>query len=429
MFVNDTSKNEKNNIQSSFYIKAGISMKKKYLNITLVSAGVLLLLLAGLWPYLQHPKNNTPYSKLGYYSGSSPTTYRFPAEFEKQQAIWMQWPSEVYNQGSRPVNPAMVSIIKALDPYIRVNIASRSTGEIVEIKNLLKANGYTGTNVHYYVINHLSIWTRDVGPIFVKDNQNKLNVVDFGFNNYGRDSNQAYINIESQVHRLIAKLYGFPLISTNLISEGGAIESNGQGTLMVTESVVLKRNPGLTKQQIENEYKRVLGVKKIIWLKKGLAEDDAITSGHINEIARFSDAKTVLLAKILPGDRYANSTSNESYLRMEENYKILSSSTDQNGNPFRIIRVPMPPTFYQQGNITGKIPVRSYLNYAVTNGAVLMQIYWKPGLSDTLKATEDGVKEILKGVFPGRNVIGINAESVNLWGGGIHCITQHMPAY
>lgn len=398
--------------------------------VILTFSTVLVAAAAILWGYTQTDRNNMDYSRLEYSGESLPNTnaYTFPAEFEKQQAIWLQWPSEVYNQTGRQVNPVMINVIKAFAPYIRVNVAARNSDEIAQIKGLLKASGYKGSSVYFYRINHLSIWARDVGPIFVKGNNNKLSVVNFGFNNYSRDGNKTYIDTESQVDKLIAGLYGFPIINTSLVSEGGAIESNGKGTLMLTESVVLTRNPGLSKQQIENEYKRVLGVTKIIWLKKGLAEDDRITGGHINEIARFAAPNTVLLAKILPGDRYTNLISQESYTRMEENFNILKNSTDQDGKPFKIIRIPMPPTSYSMKDAKGNIPVRSYLNYAVTNGAVLMQIYWKTGRSDGLKATEEGVKEILKGVFPGRSLIGIDAENVNLWGGGIHCITQHMPA-
>lgn len=357
-----------------------------------------------------------------------PITYRFPGEFDKQQAIWMQWPSEIYNSGSRPVNPVMVSIIKAFAPYIRVNLMARSTDEIVQIRKLLQSSGYSGTNVHYYVIPHGSIWTRDVGPIFVKDNLNKFSVVDFGFNNYGRGGDSYYIKSEGEVDKLTAQKLGFPVIRTSLISEGGSVESNGRGTIMLTESVALNRNPGMTGQQIENEYKRVLGIKKVVWLKKGLAEDDAITTGHINEIARFAGPNTILLAHVRPEDRYANPASQESYLRMEENYRILLKATDQDGKPFRIVRIPMPPTVYGQKDSAGKIPVRSYLNFAITNGAVIAQKYWIPGRSNTLKTTEDQVMGTLQNAFPGRKIIGINAENVNLWGGGIHCITQHMPA-
>lgn len=368
------------------------------------------------------------YQKPGAGGGGEVYSCPFPGEFEKQQAVWLQWPSAVYNEGSRPVNPVMINIIKALDPYVPVNLISRSGEETEQIKKLLGENGYTGNNVHYFTIDHFSIWTRDVGPIFVRDGKNGLKVVNFGFNNYGRGGDSHYIDVEGRVDRLAAQLLGLPVIDSNLVSEGGAIESNGRGTLMLTESVALNRNPGLTKAQIENEYKRVLGVKKIIWLKNGLAEDDRITSGHINEIARFVDPNTVVLAQVLPEDRDTSPTSQLSYRRLEENYRILADSADQDGKPFRIVRIPMPPTLYGEADSTGNIPVRSYLNYAVTNGAVLMQTYWRPGRPQILKTAEEQVQNTFRDLFPGREVIGIDAEAVNLWGGGIHCITQHMPA-
>ncbi len=413
-------------------------MKRRYFTIA-IALITIIVASAGIMSVSRHNRNYTPKSGPNTSQSTNQNTnqstnikatnnYTFPGEFENQQAIWIQWPTEAYNRTGNPVTPVTVNIIKALAPYIRVNVAARSNSDIEQIKGLLAQTGYNGTNVNYYNVDHLSIWTRDVGPIFVKDKRNNLNIVDFGFNNYSRDGDSTYIYTENQVHRLIAGLYTFPLIATNLISEGGAIESNGKGTLMTVEAVALKRNPGLTKDQIENEYKRVLGLTKVIWLKKGLAEDDSITSGHINEFARFADANTILLAQILPEDRYANSFSQESYQRMEENYNVLKNSTDQDGNPFRIIRIPMPPTLYNETDNTGSLPVRSYLNYAVTNGAVLMQNYWRPGRSDILRTTEANIKDVFKNIFPEREIIGIDAENINLWGGGIHCVTQHMPA-
>lgn len=359
---------------------------------------------------------------------NSGASWRFPGEFEKQQAIWLIWPSSVYEQEGRKVSPAMTNIIHSLARYIKVNVMVNGEAQMEAIKTLLKNSGYNGTNVKYYVVNHQSIWARDVGPIFVKGSDNRLRVVNFGFNNYSRGGDSEYIRNEGQVDRRTAELLGLPVIDSRLISEGGAIESNGKGTLMVTESVVLKRNPGMSKLEIENEYKRVLGIKKVVWLKKGLAEDDAITSGHINEIARFTDAHTVLLVQVPASDRNANATAQDSYQRMEENYRILTSATDQDGKPFRIIRVPMPPTFYSQAGNTGDVPVRSYVNYAVTNGAVVMPLYWRPGRPEAVRTTDNQVKQIIGSSYPGRKIIGVDAESINLWGGGIHCVTQHMPA-
>jgi len=407
-----------------FYMFINAKKTKPYLIIALVVASILILLIINA--NVRKSKQWHRLSRVREYKQLN--RYRLPGEFEKQQAIWMQWPSAIYNQNNYPVNHNIVNIIKAFVPHIRVNLMTVSIAEIDLIKNLLKTNGYSGKNVHYYLINHLSIWTRDVGPIFIKNGWGRLKVVDFGFNNYSRNGNPYYIGIESQIGKLVAQQLGLPVIRTKLFSEGGAIESNGRGALMVTESVILKRNPGQSKPQIEAEYKRVLGVKKIIWLKNGLAEDDRITNGHIDEIARFADPNTILLARVLPGDRYLNWFSQESYRRLEENYKILQKSTDQDGNLFRIIRVPIPPTLYGEIEPTGNLPLRSYLNFAMTNGAVLMQVYWKPGRPGLLRTTEANVRDLFRKVFPGREIIGIDAENINRWGGGIHCITQHMPA-
>ena len=357
------------------------------------------------------------------------TDYIFPAEFERQQAVWLQWPEGQYMTGDQSVIPAFLSIIKALQPHIMVNIMSNSNDEIATIQSLLQENGSSGkNNISYYIINHFSIWARDVGPFFVKNRANRLAVADFGFNNYGKGASHNFIDVESNIHKSVAKILGIPLVPTELISEGGAVESNGNGTIMLTESVALNRNPKMTKAQIENEYKCVLGAKKVIWLKQGLAEDDLITKGHIDEIARFADSGTILLAQVLPDDAYTNSTSYASYLRMEDNYDILRRSTDQNGRPFQIVRIPMPPTLYQVTDETGKIPVRSYLNFVVTNGAVLIPSYWHPGRSDRLKTVEDQVIKTFRSLFSGREVIAVNVESINFWGGGIHCVTQQMPA-
>ncbi|MHB1419985.1 MAG: agmatine deiminase family protein, partial [Bacillota bacterium] len=109
--------------------------------------------------------NNLPFKYTGErkYLESKPITYSFPAEFEKQQAIWMLWPSGIYNADTRPVNPVMVNILKSLAPYIRVNLVAQNTGEIEHIKKLLLATGLTGgANVYYYIVDHMSIWARDV---------------------------------------------------------------------------------------------------------------------------------------------------------------------------------------------------------------------------------------------------------------------------
>lgn len=360
----------------------------------------------------------------GYAKGGTEARY-LPGEFEKQQAMWLMWPSEIY-QGERSVTPAMANIVKSLVPYIQVNIMAANTSEVSQIKKVLASYGCTGANIHYCIINHQTIWARDVGPIFVKDNRNRLSVVDFQFNNYGRYGDQYYVATEGKVDELAAKFLKLPVINSQLVSEGGSVESNGKGTILLTESVALKHNNGLTKKQIEDEYRRVLGAKKIIWLKCGLAEDK-VTDGHVDEFVRFADPNTILLAQVLPEERNSSSLAENSYLNLEENYKILLAATDQNGKHFNIVRIPMPLTLYQDAAKAAEIPVRSYLNYVVTNDAVLIQTYWKPERPYILKISEVKIMNTFKSVFPGRKIIGINAENINSWGGGLHCVTQHMP--
>lgn len=349
-----------------------------------------------------------------------------PGEFEKQQSIWIMWPSEIYNQDNQPVNPVIANIIKKLIRYVDVNIIAASKYQASQVRTLLKKYGCSSSKIHYHIVNHYSIWARDVGPIFVRDNRNQLSIVNFRFNNYGRYGDSHYINTENQVDVQIGKLLKLPVINSKLVSEGGSVESNGKGTIMLTESVALSHNTGLTKKQIEDEYKRVLGAKKIIWLKNGLAEDK-VTGGHVDEFVRFADAHTILLARVLSSDRYSSLLSKSSHTNLEENYKILLNATDQDGKPFTIIRVPMPPTLYRETDEGYKTPVRSYLNYVAANGAVLMPTYWKPGRPYILKITEEKVIYTFKSVFPERDIVTINAETINAWGGGIHCVTQHMP--
>jgi agmatine deiminase len=204
-------------------------MKKRNVTVIIAAVTVLILSLSRFWSTMQNKKNyelRRPYTE--NINETAPVGYRYPAEFEKQQAIWMLWPSEIYDEGEHPVSPVIMKIVKSLACYIKVNIAAKNSDEIIKISNMLKEEGYKGTNVHFYEVEHLSIWARDVGPICIKDSSNHLRVVDFGFNNYSRDGSEQYISMESQVDKRIANLFEFPVIDTSLVSEGGAIESNGR---------------------------------------------------------------------------------------------------------------------------------------------------------------------------------------------------------
>jgi agmatine deiminase len=220
---------------------------------------------------------------------------------------------------------------------------------------------------------------------------------------------------------------------------------------------------------MEAEYKRLLGTKKVIWLKQGLVEDDhtflgpittadgtkaytvVTTNGHVDEFVRFVNDSTILLAQI-GSKELDDPIAFENNKRIEENYEILSKATDQDGQPFTIIRMPLPGTIYNtmnpgdyvyeyiktldyengikfpDGESVKVMAALSYLNFIITNKVIIGQSCWREGVPEELKSKDEMAAQILQSVFPNRKVIMIDALAVNLGGGGIHCISMQQPA-
>jgi agmatine deiminase len=268
----------------------------------------------------------------------------------------------------------------------------------------------------------------------------------------------------------VAEHFNMPVISSAMISEGGNREVNGKGTLITTESVETERNPDMTKKDMEAEYKRLLGATKIIWLKKGLVEDNhtflgpittldgtkaytvVTTNGHIDEFARFVNDSTILLAQI-DSTEFNDPIAFENHKRIEENYQILSKATDQDNKPFTIIRMPLPGTIFStmnpgdyvyeyiktldyedgstfpKGDTVKVMAALSYLNFIITNNVIIGQTCWREGMPMELKLKDEQAYQILQSVFPNRKIIMIDALAVNLGGGGIHCISMYQPKF
>jgi len=388
----------------------------------------------------------------------------FPAEFEKQDSIWIAWSDEKYRAGKNTGN-VVIKIISELEPYIKINLLVRDTSEINIIKDRFKIINLNDSKINYHVIPQYNRWIRDSGPIFVKSKDEKLKIIDFKFNFYGLiDKEDPYsIAIKTQ-HEKIADKLEMEIINTELFSEGGNREFNGKGTMLAVKTVEMARNPDKTLKEIEEEFKILFGVKKVIWLRRGLVTDDSyyngpikdniysstITDGHIDEFCRFVSADTILLAEVSDEDAKYDSIYKDTQKRLEDNYLILKNSTDQNGNPFKIIRIPVASNIiidnYESSEKIIKVsspsaednnnynePIKyiiasSYLNFLVTNSVVLMPKYWKENRPNEIKVKDETAKKILESVFPDRKIIQIDVESLNHGGGGIHCITQQQPA-
>jgi len=394
---------------------------------------------------------------------------RQAAEYEPQSAVWLIW-SPADHLADFSNEEVDLSIIEALVPYVKVHVTTADSSLFIKAKSQIPATYLESGEVEVHQIPSVEIWARDMGPNFVETNQG-LAIADFNFNAWGySDTLDASTQIEEKYDENIAKLLGLPVISTSLISEGGDREVNGEGTLIVVEAVEAGRNPNMTKEEMNAEFQRVLGVTNVIWLKEGLHEDDhtfrgtleleagekaytvITTNGHIDEFARFVNDSTILLGQVDESDM-DDPIALENHRRMEENYTILKHASDQDGKPFNIVRMPLPKTIlgkmkpgdsvydyistltYQDGSTFPKgeeitvVAAASYLNFLISNEVVIGQKYWREGWDDDIRERDEQAKAVLQSVFPNRKIVMIDALAVNFGGGGVHCITMHQPAF
>ena len=416
------------------------------------------LLLFGLWSCGEAPNGEPVTSPLG-------EAFVFPAEFEPHRALWMAWPT-YENKSGLSTEPLLIEIIRAAKGRVAIELLAQDDEEAGAIRDRFLREGVSDGHVTIHSVPHGDVWMRDMGPIFLRGDQGGLRIADFGFNMWGYESpDSANSRLEEAVDRQIAELLDLGVEKSSLISEGGSREFNGRGVMIAVEAVELQRNPGWTLEAMDEELRRVLGVSKVIWLAEGMAEDELTfrgrlpgdvytvitTGGHVDEFARFADPETILLAEITEEERRTDPIAAISHERLEESFRRLSAATDQDGNPFRIVRVPVPdslfdtmrkgdgvfdyiqPLDYEDGSRVEPddeikvIAAASYLNFQITNELVLAQKYWKPGMSESPRHKDERALAILREVFPGREVLSLDAMAVNLGGGGIHCILQQEP--
>lgn len=394
--------------------------------------------------------------------------FRQAAEYEPTEAVWLLYP-QVTHKKSEPITAVTLEIIQALAPYTNIKFVVANDSLEALAKKIIPANLFKNKTVTILKFPYREFWTRDFGPSFLVNDNGEKAMADFMFNTWGyNDTSDVKAKIDEKLDEAIANYYKIPIISTNIVSEGGDHEVNSKGTLLLVEAVEKHRNPGQTLDEIAAEFKRVLGVTKIIWLKQGVRDDDnstfgkiegpdkkmfytvLTTNGHVDEFARFVNDSTILLAWVKPEDR-KSAVEIESAKRMEVNYNILKNSTDQDGKPFKIIKVPMPYpvlntlqpgdgvydilselTFkdgskFPQGKNIDVIAAASYLNFLIANKVVLMAKYWKPGLPIEIKKRDEEAFNMIQNVFPDKKIIAINTLAVNLGGGGMHCITINEP--
>jgi len=375
-----------------------------------------------------------------------------PAEFDKQEYIWLSWVESGF-LGGEPFYYTVVNAIKEITPYVKVRLFygpqagyDKEQMERRIFEKLMEHKIDTSRIILFYNDKPYAA-IQDPGPVFLRNEKGQLAVADFKYTHPDKRS--------EEIDRNAAKQMKLSVISSPLFSEGGAWQTNGEGTMLVVESVELDRNPTMTKLQIENEYKRVLGVTKIIWLKNGLKEEEwgklengkygIGTGGHIDEFCRFVNANTVLLAAVDAKDTIGNEISKVSYLRMEANYQLLQQSTTADGKPFEIIRLLAGPLMTKKlsySNLSNEEKywfdnvstdsvefylATGYMNFIIANDVIVTAKFWKEGLPVEYKERDEQAKQILEKAFAGRKVVQIDCMPLHHDGAGLHCHSRNQP--
>lgn len=331
-----------------------------------------------------------------------------PAEWEPHSAVWLAWPYDEITFPGRveKAEAAFVKILGAVHMSERAELLVLDGDMKERAYGMLAAAGIDMRRIHFHVTDYADVWLRDTGPIFVKDGSGKTVITKWLFNAWGNKFPE--LLKDSAIPEKIGEWKKLPVERPGIIIEGGAIDLNGGGVCLTTEQCLLNenRNPGKTKADIEKYLEQYLGIKKTVWLGKGLVNDH--TDGHIDEIARFVAPGKIVCA-------YEDDPEDENFRTLQENYITLSRATDNNGKPLEVVMLPMPHVRYDDGQ---KAPV-SYTNFYIGNTVVLAPTFGDENDGEAL--------DILKECFPGREVAGIDCSDIIYGGGAIHCMTQQQP--
>jgi agmatine deiminase len=334
--------------------------------------------------------------------------FHMPAEWEPHEAVWISWP---HNQMTFPhltdVENACYAFIQAVHASERVEIFVPTAVIHRKVRARLREMGTDLSKIVLHTSEYSDIWIRDYGPTFVINRVlQKTALVRWNFNAWG-NKYEDQIGDGKIPHTMNRRLL-FPMFEPGIVLEGGSIDVNGRGTVLTTRACLLNpnRNPARSADQIEDKLREFLGIEKVIWLNDGVVGDD--TDGHIDDIARFVRPTTVVCA-------YESDITDANYPALHDNYEILRQSSDQEGKPLTVIKLPMPAKVTDRDE---RFPA-SYTNFYIGNTVVVVPIFNDPHDAEALR--------IIQEIFPDRTVAGIDARALVEGYGTFHCATQQQP--
>ncbi|MFB7998651.1 agmatine/peptidylarginine deiminase [Streptomyces sp. NPDC056002] len=330
-------------------------------------------------------------------------TFRMPAEWTEHERCLMAWPTrpDLWGDVLETVKGEYAEVARAIAGFEPVTMVA-PPGHGAE------ARERCGDDIEVIELPMDDSWFRDSAPLFVLDADGRRAGVDFRFNAWG-GKHHPY-DADDRISALLLERLGVPADRSEMILEGGAITVDGEGTLITTEQCLLhpNRNPGLTRAEIEAELKARLGVTKVIWLPYGGLLDTE-TDGHVDGVCAFVAPGKVVVQ--LPDD-----PEHPDYARMRANRAVLEATPDATGRTLEIVDLPQSAFVEVEGQ-----PVEvGYLNFYVANGGVVVPVAGLPQDAQAL--------EVIAQACPGRKVVGVEARVIAHGGGGVHCITQQVPA-
>uniref|UniRef100_A0A0A9D6V6 Agmatine deiminase n=1 Tax=Arundo donax TaxID=35708 RepID=A0A0A9D6V6_ARUDO len=357
--------------------------------------------------------------------------FRMPAEWEPHEQCWMGWPEHPYNwrEHAAPAQKVFARAAIAISKFEPVTTCA-SAEQFPHVHKLMQQQA----NIRVVEMSMNEPWLRDVGPTFVTRKggpasgitKQTVAGIDWEFNAWG--GIYADCSLDMDVAKKVMEIERIPRFPHKMILEGGSIHVDGEGTCITTEECLLNpnRNPNMTKLEIDNELKDFLGVRKVIWIPRGLYGDDD-TNGHIDNLCCFAKPGVVLLA-------WTDDEKDPQYERSVEALSVLCQSVDAKGRQIEVVKIHIPGPLYRSKeeahdvvsteNAASREPdsrlAASYVNFYVANGGIIA-----PAFGDKW---DKEACEVLKKAFPDREVVMVEgAREIVLGGGNIHCITQQQP--
>jgi len=329
--------------------------------------------------------------------------YSMPAEWERHDATWLAWPKNPLTfppEMVEKVERVYVQMIEALSPAESVHLLVDDEKTEEKVRSMVSPG-----NLVFHLVPTADVWLRDYGPIFVK-REGRVAATKWRFNAWG--SKYDDLLPDDEAGRAVARLTGLDVFETGVVLEGGSIEVNGKGMLITTTQCLLNRNrnPALDRRKLERLLLDNLGAHHVLWLGRGISGDD--TDGHVDDVARFVDERTVVCM-------VENDTHKENHKPLKENLELLSKWKGPDGGKLTVVPVEMPDEV--EGD--GPLPA-SYANFYIGNSAVLLPVF------DSRK--DDKAIEAISGLFKGRKVVPIDCRELVYGFGAIHCVTQHQPS-